>query len=175
LGGSGYRGANVTIPHKLAALELADDATPAARAIGAANTLTVEDGRIEADNTDAAGLIDALGEPPAPGAKALVLGAGGAGRAATFALREAGLEVNVWNRTPERAQQLAAEFGVGAAGRPEPADLLVHATSIGLEPALSEPEALAALMLTDVDPPPLVVDLVYGDSEPPVTTWAKRA
>src|SRR3954451_11425329 len=58
LPGSGYRGANVTIPHKLAALAVADSATPAARAIGAANTLTFADDGIEADNTDARGFLD---------------------------------------------------------------------------------------------------------------------
>src|SRR3954447_1336835 len=77
LPGSGYRGANVTIPHKPAALAVADERSEAAAAIGAANTLTFDDGSIRADNTDAAGLIDAIGESPA-GSRALVLGAGGA-------------------------------------------------------------------------------------------------
>src|SRR5688500_15271834 len=94
---SGFVGANVTIPHKLAARALADELTPAAEAIGAANTLSFADGRIRADNTDAAGLIAALDEPVA-GRSALVLGAGGAGRAAVWALREAGADVSVWNR-----------------------------------------------------------------------------
>src|SRR5688572_33288167 len=92
LPGSGYRGANVTIPHKLAAHALADELTPAAAAIGAANTLSFEEGRVVADNTDAGGLLDALGEG-LPGCRALVLGAGGAGRAAVWALGEAGAEV----------------------------------------------------------------------------------
>ena len=72
LPGSGYRGANVTIPHKLAAHELADELSDAARAIGAVNTLTFrEGGRIAGDNTDAGGLLDALGEPlPPDGARA---------------------------------------------------------------------------------------------------------
>ncbi len=61
----GFAGANVTVPHKEAALALADEATDAARAIGAANTLTFRSGRIIADNTDAPGLIDALPESPA--------------------------------------------------------------------------------------------------------------
>ena len=86
---AGFRGVNVTIPHKDAALALADETTEAAQAIGAANTLTFEDGRIHADNTDAPGLLAALGEPVA-GRSALVLGAGGAGRAAAWALRTAG-------------------------------------------------------------------------------------
>src|SRR5687767_14756114 len=129
---SGYRGANVTIPHKLAARALADELTPAAAAIGAANTLSFEDGRVLADNTDAGGLLDALGEDPR-GRSALVLGAGGAGRAAVWALRGAGAEVAVWNRTPERARKLANELGVSHAERPDPqAEVLVNATSLGL-------------------------------------------
>jgi shikimate dehydrogenase len=180
LPGSGYRGANVTIPHKLAAHELADELTPAAAAIGAANTLVFEDGRILADNTDAGGLLDALGEPLP--ATALVLGAGGAGRAAAWALRDAGAEVAVWNRTPERAAALANELGVRAVGRPEPVELLVNATSVGLaepgtagrregtrsaRPAQSDPAAQLPLVEARV-----VVDLVYGAEPTPVARWA---
>ena len=111
LGASGFLGANVTIPHKHAALELADQASGPARAIGAANTLTFgADGTIEAHNTDAPGLIAALGRltgmPAHP--SALVLGAGGSARAAVWALQDAGRsEVSVWNRSPERALELA--------------------------------------------------------------------
>ncbi len=129
---AGFRGVNVTIPHKEAALALADDATDAARAIGAANTLTFEDGRIAADNTDAPGLLAAIGEPVA-GRAALVLGAGGAGRAAAWALRAAGAQVAVWNRTPERARVLAGELGVRAVEAGEAADIVVNCTSVGLE------------------------------------------
>ena len=175
LPGSGYRGANVTIPHKLAALRLADAASPAARAVGAANTLTFADGRIEAENTDADGLIDAIGEPVA-GLRALVLGAGGAGRAAAWALREAGAaEVAVWNRTPERAEALARELDVIHVAAPRPADLLVNATSVGLDPAPGDDAALAQLGLSALDPPPRVVDLVYRHgASTPVQAWAAR-
>jgi shikimate dehydrogenase len=175
LGGSGYRGANVTIPHKLAALALADRASAAAAAIGAANTLTFEDGTVEADNTDAAGILDALGDD-VRGARALVLGAGGAGRAAAFALREGGAaEVSVWNRTPDRAASLAAELGVRFSERPGPANLVVNATSVGLDPSLDEDGALEALGLAGFDPPELLVDLPYGDAETPLCAWASRA
>ena len=136
LGGAGFLGANVTIPHKQAAFELADSASEAARAIGAVNTLTfARDGAIAAENTDAPGLIAALPRP-ARGARALVLGAGGSARAAVWALREEGAgEVLVWNRTAERALALARELSVRAVARPEPADLLVNCTAVGLEPA----------------------------------------
>ncbi len=107
LHGAGFRGANVTIPHKEAALALATTASEAAREIGAANTLRFADGgEIAAENTDAPGLIAALGDRPLR--SALVLGAGGSARAVVWALQRAGADVSVWNRTPERAQGLGA-------------------------------------------------------------------
>lgn len=161
LPGAGFVGANVTVPHKEAALALADEATGAARAIGAANTLTFDPERgILADNTDAPGLVDALadlGEPPA-GRTALVLGAGGSARAAAWALREAGADVAVWNRTAERAARLAAELGVRAIDAPAPADLVVNCTTVGLHDAAATPIGPAAL-----DGHRVVVDLVYRD------------
>ena len=164
---SGYRGANVTIPHKEAALAVADEASAAARAIGAANTLTFDDGAVHADNTDGAGLLAALPRDPR-GLTALVLGAGGAGRAAAWALREAGAEVSVWNRTPERARALANELGLESVDAPVAADLVVNATSVGLSPN-DRPEELP---LAWIDPPQLAVELVYGDHETPFAAWA---
>jgi shikimate dehydrogenase len=173
LGSVGFLGANVTIPHKQAALALATEASPAAREIGAANTLTFgADGTIAAENTDAPGLIAALermsGLPAHP--RVLVLGAGGSARAVVWALREAGAsEVSVWNRTPERARTLARELGVRATATVEPADLLVNCTSVGLrtgtdvERSATEAEALNQLGLTfdQVGSYSYVVDLVY--------------
>jgi shikimate dehydrogenase len=164
---SGYRGINVTIPHKEAALALADSASEAAGAIGAANTLTFEGGWVHADNTDAQGFLDALGEPLA-GRSVLVLGAGGAARAVVWAAREAGArEVLVWNRTPERARLLAADFGVEAVERARAADVLVNATAVGLNGSADD------LPLADARDPELVADLVYLPSDPPVTAWAR--
>jgi shikimate dehydrogenase len=167
---SGYRGANVTIPHKEAALALADQAGDAARAIGAANTLTFADGAIHADNTDAAGLLAALPREPR-GMTALVLGAGGAGRATAWALREAGAEVSVWNRTPERASALADELGVVAVEAPVAAELVVNATSVGLRAG----DSIEELPVAWIDPPQLAVELVYGDHETPFRAWAEAA
>jgi shikimate dehydrogenase len=135
LGAAGFVGANVTIPHKHAALALASEASAAAVAIGAANTLTfTSDGAIAAENTDAPGLIAAL-DLELRGTTALVLGAGGSARAAVWALREAGAhEVSVWNRTPARAEQLAHELGVRPVRAAVHADLLVNCTSVGLIP-----------------------------------------
>jgi shikimate dehydrogenase len=164
---SGYRGINVTIPHKEAALEVADSASGAAAAIGAANTLTFEKGQIAADNTDAQGFLDAIGEP-LTGRRVLVLGAGGAARAVVWAAREAGAsQVLVWNRTTERARLLAADFGVDAVERPGPADVLVNATAVGLNGSIED------LPLSDDHSPELVADLVYRPTDPPVTAWAR--
>lgn len=155
---AGFAGANVTIPHKEAALALATSASDAARAIGAANTLTfAPDGAIEAENTDAPGLLAALGAVP-HGSTALVLGAGGSARAAAWALREAGADVAVWNRTADRAAALAADLGVRVVREPGRADLLVHCTSLGL----GGEDAAAALGLGDLGDYGTVADLVYA-------------
>ena len=156
---AGFRGVNVTIPHKEAALAFADEASDAARAIGAANTLTFEDGAIKADNTDAPGLLAALGEPVA-GRRALVLGAGGSGRAAAWALAEAGADVAIWNRTPERARAAASAVGVRAVAAAEPADIVVNATSVGLDDPDVTFKALP-LRADELIAGSLVVDLVY--------------
>jgi shikimate dehydrogenase len=158
---AGFRGVNVTVPHKEAALAAADSASTRAKAIGAANTLTFEpDGTIQADNTDAPGLLAALPRSPA-GCSVLVVGAGGAARAAVWALREAGAaEVRVWNRTPERAAALAADLGAVLARAPGAADILVHCTTIGLR-GDAEPFEALGLRAGDWGAGSLVVDMVY--------------
>jgi shikimate dehydrogenase len=180
--GAGFKGANVTIPHKQAALALAHRASETARAIGAANTLTFEpDGAITAENTDAPGLIAALartrGGPATPaGLRALVLGAGGSARAAVWALQNAGAaEVSIWNRSPKRARELADSLGARAVSRPQSADLLVNCTSVGLQPALSDEEALNQLAITadQVGEYPYVVDLVYRKPLTPLVAAAR--
>src|SRR4051812_49993162 len=100
----GYAGVNVTIPHKEAALALADEASEAAQQIGAANTLSFVDGRIRAENTDATGLLEALPEA-VTGKTALVMGAGGSARAAVWALAGAGAPRPARNPPPGRADR----------------------------------------------------------------------
>jgi shikimate dehydrogenase len=172
LGASGYRGANVTVPHKLAALPAASDASPAAREIGAANSLSFEDGAVIADNTDAGGFLDALGDTRVE--TATVLGSGGSARAVVWALRQTGAKVSVWNRTPGRARELAERFEVDAVERPGATDLLVNCTTVGLDPGAGLEGAVAALSLEHLDPPATVFDLVYRDGETPVCAWARR-
>jgi shikimate dehydrogenase len=159
LGAAGFTGANVTIPHKEAALAVATDATATARAIGAANTLTFgPEGAIAADNTDAPAILAVLGdERPAT---ALVLGAGGSARAAVHALREAGADVAVWNRTAARARSLADDLGARAVAAAEPADVLVNCTSVGLQPGSHTFKELP-LDADALGEYPCVIDLVY--------------
>ncbi|MDQ8029682.1 MAG: shikimate dehydrogenase, partial [Brevundimonas sp.] len=130
------RGLNVTSPFKEQALAAADEVSAIARACGSANRLVFENGRVLADSTDGRGLMLALSEQ-APnfdpkGAPVVVLGAGGAARAAVVALKAAGADVGVLNRTRERAETLAAELGSSVA-RPEAvrdAALIVNALSV---------------------------------------------
>jgi shikimate dehydrogenase len=206
-----YAGVNVTLPHKEAALAIADEATEAARAIGAANTLTFSDGRIAAANTDAGGLLrslpavlvvaDAPGrraensshggvsgpstrvaqgsvDASAAARRALVLGAGGAARAVIWALAHGGegapdengqptlvpsFEVDVWNRTPDRAATVAAELGGRAVTDPVASDypLIVNTTAVGLHG--EDPFEHLPLGAEDFHPEQVVVDIVYGD------------
>ena len=172
LAGAGFRGVNVTIPHKHAALAIATNPTPRARAIGAANTLIFEGGQIRADNTDAPGLVAALPFSPA-GKTALVLGAGGSARAAVWALLDAqARDVRVWNRTSERARAMSAELGGTPADRADPADLLVNCTSVGLDPAQDGFKPLP-LDADDVTSYECVVDLVYSATETPLVQAAR--
>ncbi len=120
--GEGFAGANVTVPHKGAALALADELSETAREIGAANTLVFADGEIRAENTDADGLLDALPASPA-GKRALVLGAGGAARAVVWALLREGAEVAVWNRTELRSRNLCEELGGDPVAEPDQSTL----------------------------------------------------
>jgi shikimate dehydrogenase len=173
LPGAGFRGANVTIPHKEAALALGDRASPRAKGIGAANTLLFDsDGAVQADNTDAPALIESL-PFPAAGCSALVLGAGGSARAAVWALRNAGAEVSIWNRTAQRGAALADALGASVAtSGSHRADLLVNCTAAGL----ADPSAMFDEL--PVSPDRLsdfccVVDFVYGAEPTPLVQAAR--
>lgn len=175
---AGFRGVNVTVPHKQAALALADRASQAARAIGAANTLTFQDdGTVDADNTDAFGFLANLREG-APGwdaaaGPAVLLGAGGAARAAAHVLLQAGApELRITNRTRERADELARHFGSRVTvvdwserdGALSGAATIVNSTSLGMvgKPMLdlSLDAAPTTAVVTDMVYNPLVTPLL---------------
>jgi shikimate dehydrogenase len=170
----GFAGANVTVPHKSAALSLADTLSETAREIGAANTLIFRGGEICADNTDAAGFLAALTEPPG-GARALLLGAGGAARAVCWALLREGAEVAVWNRTELRSRNLCHELGGAPVAEPDPVDysLIVNTTSVGLRE--EDPFAELPLAAESFVPGQTVVDLVYGDGQTRLLDAAAQA
>lgn len=176
---SGFVGINVTIPHKEAAAELADEVSPIVEAVGAANTLTFEGGRIVADNTDAPGMLQSIGRP-VEGTRALVLGAGGTGRSAAWALQDAGAEVSVHNRTAERAVKLAEDLHVAVAFETHGGvdfPLIINTTSVGMDPQLGESETLQALGLDleQFSKGATIVDFVYRDGGSPLTNAARAA
>jgi shikimate dehydrogenase len=175
-----YQGLSVTLPHKEAALRLADSAAPSARAVGAANTLVVRDGRLEAHNSDGVGLLSALAGQGVSlkEARVLVLGAGGAARAAVQAAQGAGA-ARVWvsNRTPERAKRLAEAFGVVAVPTGDLAhlladvDVLLQASAAGL----SRPTESALPVGCVLHPRLTVLEMVYQPLETQLLREARAA
>lgn len=175
----GFAGTNVTLPHKETALAMADAKSPLAQRIGAANTLTFTDAGIEADNTDAHGFTwNILDTVPdwSPGTVALI-GAGGASRAVIVALQDRGAsEIRLANRSVQRAEDLAAEFGAGITVVPwqerdqmlEGCDTLINATSLGMQ---GKPQLEMSL---DALPKGAIVnDLVYTPLETPLLAQAR--
>ncbi len=177
---SGFSGINVTIPHKEAALRVADDVSERAREIGAANTLTFDGESIRADNTDAPALVAELEQTTGiEGQNVLVLGAGGTARAAVWALREAGAEVAVWNRTVERGQRLARELGVASVnstGGGVGYGVLVNTTAVGMDATASEQSVFESLglRLDELPTTTVVVDFVYRDDGSELRNAAHR-
>lgn len=157
----GFAGANVTVPHKGAALALADELSESAREIGAANTLVFADGGVRADNTDAEGLLRALPGSPV-GRRALVLGAGGAARAVVWALLREGATVEVWNRTELRSRHLCEALGGEPVSAPDQAayNLILNTAAVGL--GEEDPFAELPLLADAFTPEQTVVDMVYG-------------
>lgn len=183
LSDQGFAGVNVTVPHKEAAFETVDTLDAVAKRIGAVNTVRVNaDGSLAGSSTDGFGFLENLKES-APGwsaatGPAVVLGAGGASRAVTAALLDAGAPgVKLVNRTLSRAEQLARDIGgritvvpwedrVAALGD---AAILVNTTTLGMEG--EEPLDL------DLGPLPtqaVVTDIVYAPLETPLLQQAKK-
>ena len=181
----GFRGCNLTIPHKQAALDIADRVEPSSRRIGAVNTIVVAaDGMLEARNTDVFGfrenLREALPDWKSAAGPAVVLGAGGSARAVVAALTDAGVtEIRMVNRTLARAEILARELETpttritvhpwSEAGNVQrDAGLLVNATSLGMT---GEPPLALDLLLPPTAP---VVDIVYVPLETDLLRAARR-
>lgn len=177
-----FAGGNVTVPDKEVVLPLLDEVSATARAMGAANTLWMEGGRLHGDNTDAYGFLAHLDARAAGwsdrSGTALVLGAGGAARAVVYGLAERGVgRILLANRSPERATELAALFPETAEARlwrEIPAlvgesDLIVNTTSLGMrgQPPLE-------IDLSALRPGTIVDDIVYVPLETPLLAEARR-
>lgn len=175
---AGYAGVNVTLPHKEAALALAGNASAAARAAGAANVLVFRKDGLFADNTDIDGIRAALAEGgwQAGDRPAVLVGAGGAARAAFHVLKSAGVAIRLINRTPARAEALSqalqypadifsfdqADAALDGAG------LIINATSLGMRG-----QAALKLPLSRLAPGALVFDMVYIPLETPLLAQAR--
>lgn len=183
-------GANLSLPHKHAALRLVDAATAEAEALGAVNTVVNEAGRLLGANTDVGGFIAALlglaPELAGGGFRAVTLGAGGAARAVVWGLVRLGGEVGVVNRDPERAEELVrrlerAGLPAGRAKAVLPrqldlrgADLLVNTTSVGMAGggAPAELPLLARWEFERLEDRAVVSDLVYRPARTPLLALA---
>ncbi len=173
----GFRGVNITVPQKEAALDVVDVADPLARRIGAVNTITVRsDGTLEGTNTDAYGFTEQLKATvpdwQASGGPAVIIGAGGAARAICVGLLDAGVaEIRIVNRTLARAEALATAVGepvrvvawTGRANAVGDAALVVNTTTLGMtgQPALD-------LEAASINDDAVVCDIVYAPLQTPL-------
>ena len=185
-----YLGANVTVPHKQAVMEYLDDIDGLAARIGAVNTIVNQSGRLVGSNTDALGFINSLRSEAgvsAAGLKVALIGAGGAARAAAYALAdERAGSLAIANRTVERAESLSVEIrraGVqtSAFGIADPdfisacqrADLVVNSTSVGM---LHGPaEGRSPIPASAIPPGCVVYDMVYNPPNTPLLADAEEA
>ncbi len=179
----GFRGANCTLPHKVAVMQHLDEIAPEARAIGAVNCIVHEDGRLIGHNTDGRGFMESLRTVADPAGKEIVvLGAGGAARAIATELGLAGARaITLVNRNEERGAALAARLAGAVRSRitcvawrgdfavPAAAELLVNATSIGLAP---DSEARVPLDAASLRPGLVVADVIPN---PPRTRLVREA
>jgi shikimate dehydrogenase len=192
----GFRGANVTIPHKLAVVEQVDTLSAPAKALGAVNTLVIErdeDGvaRVHGDNTDVAGFLATLhdvGLQPAEISTAVIAGAGGAARAAAFALAESGAtQIVILNRTAQRGRAIALDMRKQHPDRNlragaltsetlldacREATILINATSVGMWP-----HDQTSIWPDDIPVPAhlVVMDMVYAPLETRLLRQARKA
>ncbi len=183
----GMRGINLTIPHKVAVIEHLDDLSPEARAIGAVNTVRLDNGRKIGENTDGKGFLrgvraDAGMDPD--GKRVVLLGAGGAARAIGTELVLAGAsDLLVVNRSAKRGETMVSDLLAATGGRvrfkqwegtypvPETCDLFVNATSIGLYPDV---DAMPAVDLSGAPDGMLVADVVFNPPETRLLAAARK-
>lgn len=170
-----WRGCNVTIPHKVAVMDLVADPGDVRGSIGAMNTVARDkDGELFGTNTDAGGFYVPIADMPLAGASVIVVGSGGAARAILFALSRLGVgDVTILARSPLKAMGLLARFGLSGSALPlgaplPPAALLVNASPLGMH---GQPP-----LYLDLSPLPgdcLVYDIVYAPLVTPLLAAAR--
>lgn len=164
--GYGIRGINVTIPYKQEIISHLDSVSEAAERIGAVNTVVNDNGRLSGHNTDVVGISFALRDVELKGASALIMGSGGAARAAAFSLTESGCDISVSGRNRETVSDICRSFGAEPYdGSVEGFDIVVNCTPIGLVEG-KYPADISCLK------DQVVFDMVYG-RETPLTETAK--
>lgn len=172
----GIRGMSVTIPHKESFVALVDWLDPKAKKIGAVNTLVLEeDGSVSGWNTDWLGARDALlAVTPLRGKRVAVLGAGGAGRAVAFGVKESGGLPLIVNRTPEKGERLARELDVSFCPLADFStggmDILVNTTPVGMLPHTEVSPVLPALLHEKL----IVMDIVYRPQKTKLLALAEK-
>jgi shikimate dehydrogenase len=179
---AGARGLNVTLPHKRAAFEACTSATDDAQATEAVNTIVFEGAEIVGSNTDVGGVraaVEELGIEVA-GTKVLLMGAGGAGKAAAWALAQDASEILIANRTPARADKLRGSIGAKAIvvpwkdlpGAVTSAELVVNATSVGID---GKESPLQRGVIARAKGCRALLDLVYAPNETALVREARKA
>lgn len=170
-------GLSVTIPHKRSVMDFVDEATYRAKVVGAVNTLYWQDGRIIGENTDVIGVVEPLRSHAREITTGLVLGAGGAARAAVAALKELKAKnIYVINRTRFKAESLAHDFGVKVADWDDrqdvDADVIINSTPLGMSGSLEDGSPMDASMLKSST---IVYDLVYNPLQTKLLREAEAA
>ena len=169
-------GCSVTIPHKVAIMDLIDAVEPAARRIGAVNTLVNDAGRLIGMNSDSPGAMAALLErTPVTGRHTAVIGAGGAARAVAYGIKDLDGRLTLVNRSPDKGRRLAdeleGEFIRLDEFTGEGIDILVNTTSVGMTPAVDQ-MPVARECLT---PGMTVMDIVYNPIDTMLLKTARQA
>lgn len=169
-------GVSCTIPHKLAVMPYLDEIDQIASKIGAVNTIVNEHGKLIGYNTDWIGIVNPLKKLTSlKGKQIALLGAGGAARAAAYAITSKGAKLIIFNRTSEHAKKLAEEFngegyGLNAIEKAQNCDIVINTTSLGLHPHENE----TPLVKEYIRSSQIIFDVVYGSEETKLIKEAKE-
>jgi len=177
----GFAGFNVTIPYKEAVIDILDSIDPEAEAIGAVNTVKIQNGRLHGYNTDGSGLIESLrrNNIEVRHKKVLILGAGGSARSAGIYLaKECPASIRIWNRTPDRAAALSDAINkykgsiaaVPVADIPADADVIINTTPLGMWPKVDGNPLLGVKLRKGT----VVYDIVYNPARTAMLQYAEE-